>query len=595
MRVMVTFARAYPWQTAAVLLALLVAGTVEGVSLTALLPAVSSAMSKYEPGAGTPDHGSGGFLMQVLERLGMTPDIGTLLAVIVVGMVLRSLLVLVAKKRVGYTVARVATDLRLALLRALLSTRWEYYLRQPVGSLANAMSSEADRASKAYLSGATLAAAVIQLVAYAWVALLVSWQATLAYLGAGALIFYALSRLVRMARRAGKRQTKLLKSLLGRMTDSLQSVKPLKAMGRAHLADTVLAAETRELSRALRREVLSKESLKAAQGPMFAALVGVGLYVGLEVWRLPVATVSVLILLLARVLGNLSKVQSEYQNMVACESAFWSLQRTIGEAENQVEHPRGHREPRLECAIKLDHVDFAYQDRVVLRDLSITIPARSLTTLVGFSGAGKTTVLDLMTGLLQPQTGTIWIDDVPLDEVDIQRWRHMIGYVPQENLLLHDAVLHNVTLGDPELTEADAERALKAAGAWEFVSALPGGMHCTAGERGARLSGGQRQRIMIARALVHRPKLLILDEATSALDPASEAAVCATLATLRKEITIVAISHQPALVETADRVYRLQDGGATLLTDTHSGLGAFQQSRSDTSVSNGPLSGTLHP
>jgi ATP-binding cassette subfamily C protein len=143
----------------------------------------------------------------------------------------------------------------------------------------------------------------------------------------------------------------------------------------------------------------------------------------------------------------------------------------------------------------------------------------------------------------------------------------MIGYVPQETLLLHDTVLINVTLGDPELNEEDAEYALRAAGAWEFVMAMPQGIHSPVGERGSMLSGGQRQRIALARALVHKPKLLILDEPTSALDPDTESAICETLGKLRGAITILAISHQPTIMKEADRAYQLQDGKAFLLED----------------------------
>jgi ATP-binding cassette subfamily C protein len=154
----------------------------------------------------------------------------------------------------------------------------------------------------------------------------------------------------------------------------------------------------------------------------------------------------------------------------------------------------------------------------------------------------------------------VWIDNVPLSEIDLHAWRRTIGYVPQETLLLHENVFVNVTLGDPELTLADVEAALRAAGAWDFVAALRAGMETSLGERGSRLSGGQRQRIAIARALVHKPQLLILDEATTSLDPKSEAAICATVQQLRGTMTIIAISHQPALLEVADVVYRLEDG-----------------------------------
>src|SRR3989338_3830451 len=136
----------------------------------------------------------------------------------------------------------------------------------------------------------------------------------------------------------------------------------------------------------------------------------------------------------------------------------------------------------------------------------------------------------------------------------------MIGYVPQDTLLLHDTILGNVTLGDPDLAEHDAARALRAAGAWDFVAAMPDGIHTTVGERGAKLSGGERQRLAIARALARGPKLLILDEATSALDAETEAEICASLRALRGSLTILAISHRPALVAAADRVYRVEEG-----------------------------------
>jgi ATP-binding cassette subfamily C protein len=211
----------------------------------------------------------------------------------------------------------------------------------------------------------------------------------------------------------------------------------------------------------------------------------------------------------------------------------------------------------------MDRVSFSYGDKKVLQDVSLTIPTRSLTTIIGTSGAGKTTLLDLIIGLYKPDTGAVYLDNIPLTHIDLTQWRRQLGYVPQEQLLLHDSILTNVTLGDPQLTAADAEHALKEANAWEFVSALPDGMHSNVGERGTKLSGGQRQRIMIARALAHRPSVLILDEPTSALDPASEALISETLRRLCADYTILAISHQPALAKSADVVYRLQHGQLT--------------------------------
>ena len=169
--------------------------------------------------------------------------------------------------------------------------------------------------------------------------------------------------------------------------------------------------------------------------------------------------------------------------------------------------------------------------------------------------SGKTTIVDLAIGLIRPDAGTIILDGKPLQEVDIQAWRGMIGYVPQETLLLHDTIMRNVTLGDPTLQKSDVEWALQAAGASDFVAALPDGLETVVGERGGRLSGGQRQRVAIARALVNRPRLLILDEATSALDHESEDAIRRTLENLTGQISILAISHNRALVRAASRVF----------------------------------------
>jgi ATP-binding cassette subfamily C protein len=166
-------------------------------------------------------------------------------------------------------------------------------------------------------------------------------------------------------------------------------------------------------------------------------------------------------------------------------------------------------------------------------------------------------------GLVRPNAGEVYIDGVPLGELDLREWRQLIGYVPQETLMLHDSVAKNVSLGDPNLTPEDIERALRDAGAWEFVSELPGGVECSVGERGMRLSGGQRQRVAIARALIHGAKLLVFDEATTALDPESEAFVLAAIEALRGRATVLAISHQPALTGVADRIYRITDGKCT--------------------------------
>jgi len=572
MHLLKTFARAYPLQSAVMLLALLIAGLIEGISLTALLPLLNKVLVKQDtPGVDASvvgaDSGVGGFLLRAIEAAGFSPSVVVLLGIILLGAIFKGGLTLLAGQRVGYIVAHVATDLRLSMLRAMLASRWEYFLQQPVGQLTNSMSIEAVRAANAYLNGATLISLVIESVVYFTIATLVMWQAALIALLIGLLIYRLLGSLVKMSRRAGKRQTKSTRLMIARLADTLLSVKPLKSMGRERLMNTVLMSETENINLALRREVVSTEVLAAAQEVLFALVLVIGVYVTLVQLELPIATVMVLAFLMHRILKKIGQVQRSYQKMAVCESAYWSIQQTIEKADLAVELPGGKLTPTLEKGIELQGVSFSYDDKRILDELSLTIPAGSFTAIVGPSGSGKTTALDLIIGLLQPGRGRVLVDGVPLQDFDIHRWRRIIGYVPQETVLLNDSVFKNVALGDPGIGEADVVSALQAAEAWAFTEKLPEGVYSTVGERGGRLSGGQRQRIMIARALVHRPRLLIMDEATTALDPQSEAAICETLQNLRGGQTILAISHQPALLEAAERAYRLQDGHALLEKD----------------------------
>jgi ATP-binding cassette, subfamily C, bacterial len=154
----------------------------------------------------------------------------------------------------------------------------------------------------------------------------------------------------------------------------------------------------------------------------------------------------------------------------------------------------------------------------------------------------------------------VLIDGIDLGQIDLAAWRRRIGYVPQGAFLFHDTLFRNVTMGDPMISAADVARALEQAGAADLTHQLERGRDTVLGERGARLSGGQAQRVALARALVRRPSLLIPDEVTSALDPDTEAEICETLRGLRGIVTVLSISHQPAMMRVADLMYRIEDG-----------------------------------
>jgi len=557
MRLIQRFIARYPWQSLLLIILLILAGAADGIGLSALLPLLNLTMQSS--GSGSEDALSRNF-REAFEYLGMEPTLVVMLVVIITGIVVKNVFLFFTEQRTGYIAANITTELRMRLLRAITSSQWRYFTGQSAGSLANSMATEAWRASLAYTHAVRVLALILETMVYTVLALLVSWQATLVCLAASLVILMVSQVFVRISKLAGSGQTQWYRSLLGTLTDLLGSVKTFKAMGRDEAAADALSVETKHLKRALKREVLGDAALTASQEPMYMLVVLIGVYFALERFEMEISTVLFLALILAKLLRQFGKVQKQYQRMSVCESAYWALDDTISEALRAAEVSRGTRLPVFEQQISLQNVSYGYGDHVVLDGVSLVIPARQMVCLIGESGSGKTTIADLVTGLMDPDEGEVRIDGVPLGDLEMMRWRRMIGYVPQENLLLHDTIFHNVTLGDEAISESDVEAALRAAEAWDFVSRMPDGVHSVAGERGGRLSGGQRQRIMIARALAHKPKLLILDESTSALDPASEASICETLNVLKREITILAVSHQSALATIADKTLRLERG-----------------------------------
>jgi len=556
------FGSRYTIPSIVVLLCLLLASALEGVGWSALIPLLTLVTAS---GSGSSESSQlGTAVSEAFAAIGIEPSLQVLIPGLIVLFWLKALLLVYAKRKVGYTVARVATDLRLELLRALLTARWSHFTRLRSGVAANALATEAERSSRTYHFMVQTAGYAIEALLYIGLAVAISWQIAAGALATSLFSLGALGILVRVAGKAGSKQTKFLKSLLTRITDSLQAVKLLKATGRESLIGPLLESDTKQLNIALRRRVFSKEALRALQEPIVVTAGCGGIYAGFTMLNLPIAEVMLLAALFATTIGSTNKMHRKYQAMVTEASALWSLRELIDRAVAD-EEPMPHGvTPTLEHGIELRGVRVRHEQENILDGLDMVIPFGLLTAIVGESGAGKTTVADLVSGLVRPEAGEVLVDGVPLDELDLRGWRHLIGYVPQETLMLHDSIALNVSLGDPEIARDRIESALRDAGAWDFVSALPDGIDSSVGEFGTLLSGGQRQRIAIARALVHDPKLLILDEAAAALDPENEAALWKSIRRLRARTTVIAISHQPALVGVADQIYRVENGRASL-------------------------------
>jgi ATP-binding cassette subfamily C protein len=570
-RMLGVFVRTYPGRSSVALVSVFIASLFEGLGMSMLLSMLSLASGP----TGVPPSKPQQVAMDLVSQLGIAPTALNLLFVAVVLIAMRGAMSLFANRQVGYTVAHIATDLRLALIRAMMGARWSHYLQQSVGGLSNAVATEAQRASEAFQLGAEMAAMVLSSMVYLTVAFTISWQAGVAATIAGTALLLTMRALIHSSRHAGEHQTELQKSLLKLISAQFAAAKPLKAMAREDHVDALLTDQTQQLERALRRQVIAKEALTAMQEPMLAIMVGAGFYLALNMLHIPIADTIVMLFMLARVVNYLSKGQRAYQQVVVRESAYWSMVHAIDEARLQGEPQGGTRSVTLSRELRFEQVSYAHGENARILDRQdLVVPARGLTLVIGPSGAGKTTLLDLIVGLRQPDAGRILIDDVPLAEINLREWRRQIGYVPQESVMVDESVAHNLTLGE-SIPEEQVRAALAAADALEFVDAMPEGLATRVGEGGSRLSGGQRQRLAIARALIHQPRLLILDEATSNLDPEAQEAIVDTVHQLRQRMAILAVAHQQRLVRVADHVYRLAEGTveAVSMEEGHVALG----------------------
>jgi len=219
----------------------------------------------------------------------------------------------------------------------------------------------------------------------------------------------------------------------------------------------------------------------------------------------------------------------------------------------------------LRESIELDRVSFEYEDseHKVINNFNLNISNGETVAFIGSTGSGKTTLVDLIVGLLEPTSGSIYIDQVPLTKQNIKGWRNNLAYVPQEVFLFDDTILRNIVFGSPE-KEVDYKRlkeVTKIVDIYDFIyKELPKQLETQIGENGVRLSGGQRQRLGLARALYSQPKVLVLDEATSALDTITEKGIIESLKCLPKDITIIIIAHRLSTVRHADQIYILENG-----------------------------------
>jgi ATP-binding cassette subfamily B protein len=263
----------------------------------------------------------------------------------------------------------------------------------------------------------------------------------------------------------------------------------------------------------------------------------------------------------ALLLHPIELVTSQYNEFKQTEASVERVFDLLAIAPNLQDAPNAKPLPPITGKVDFDRVSFGYEsDRPVLISLDLKVNPGQVIALVGHSGAGKSTIINLLLRFYDPQKGQILIDGIDIKEVTIESLRHQIGVVPQDTLLFSGTIAQNIAYGQTELDFEAIARAAKIANAHDFINQFPQNYHTWVGERGANLSGGQRQRLAIARAVLRNPHILILDEATSALDSESEGLVQEALERAMENRTVFIIAHRLSTVRRADTILVLEKG-----------------------------------
>jgi subfamily B ATP-binding cassette protein MsbA len=507
--------------------------------------------------------GGGGLLESVFKTafLVVGQDI-VVVAIVTVSLIVTKSLLVAGYNCLSSTVnARINDRLRRQVFDRLMQADYSIVNAKDQGHHQNLITSESIRVTDAIWTVLQMLVSLCAIVVFGTMLLLISWQLVLVVAAGTIVASLVTGILVKRSNRLGEVLTDAYSSMASRVATVLSGMRVVRAFGR----ERDETERFRRESERVRQNFVYLQYLKAATGPVSEGLylaVFVGIVIASMAMQTPLASVITFVVILGRLQPQVknfdwARVQlSGYMSAVNRIAAF--LDHPIASAAGS----GWRRFEGFKRGIRFSNVSLAYSgdSRLAIRRLSFDIAKGQTTAIVGSSGAGKSTITNLLLRLYHPTTGQIAADGVGIAEFELASWRERIALAGQDADLLEGTILENVRYGKQSADMTEVEDAARKAGILDYVCSLPNGWDTVVGERGLRLSGGQRQRLSLARALVRQADLLILDEATNSLDSLLEAEIQAAVDDMAGKTTLVIIAHRLSTVIKADHVVVLTDG-----------------------------------
>jgi ATP-binding cassette, subfamily B, bacterial MsbA len=460
---------------------------------------------------------------------------------------------------------RAIHQLRVHIFHRLCAVDYGTFTSRSASDYYNVLTGEMPRVSEGIYAFFLLIGRSAVAAVFCAILLSLSWRLFLASTAIFVVTTLAMGRVTRLAHHYGRRATKSNEGLSSRIMNALTGMRTIRAFEQAGFEKSKFA----DFSNRSRRELFRAGLIVATAGPILETIFITFFVVMLfysQKSGIPLAQLVTFIVLMYRMVPHVRGVEEARAQLGGCSGSI----EAVNDLMAAIERPSvssGGQTPVFEQAIRFEHVDFGYDLHgladTILRDVSFTIPQGATVAIVGASGSGKSTIINLLLGFYVPSGGRITIDGTPLESLSLSNWRKMTGFAGQDAQLFPGTIAENIAYGRPDTPRHVIEEVAARASVIEFTSRMPNGLDTVISRDGLDLSGGQRQRIALARALLVDPAVLILDEATNALDNATEAAIRKTLVDMSHSKTMLIVAHRLSTIQHADWIIALDKGSVS--------------------------------